>query len=169
MLTNLRKLWLMADWPSVCLSSCTYMLEGFELKLPHLDSLRVWNHGEGELVLLCPKLSQVWFSHNSSLHIWVEDAALDNATLTHCKNVLLVVTFRDKWLQNLVELDVRDSNEVGRRLIEDISQMHRLQVLVYDSFPAACMPQRFPHGLRDLRLMPLTKYLVGGPATPQMA
>ena len=160
----------MAEWPSVCLSSCTYMSEGFELKLPHLNSLRVWNHGEGKLVLSCPKLSQVWFSHNNSLRIRVEDAVLDNVALTHCKNVLLVVTFRDKWLQSLVDLDVRHSNEVGRRLIEDFSQMHRLckeigrqiiehlgrmqqlRILIYDNFPAACMPRTFPQRLQKIDL-----------------
>ncbi len=57
-------------------------------------------------------------------------------------------------LQDLKYLSVKSSDEVGRHLIEDVGHMSRLQTLIYEGIPPACMPKALPHSLQwiDLRL-----------------
>ena len=127
----------------------------FALKLPHLVSLYVTSLDQGELVLSCPELEiEAEFANSDFLRIMFEDADLDDLVLTKCDDIH--VALAQDHLSKLKLLIVQKCSEVGRRLIEEVSQMRCLRTLAYDNFPEACMPTSFPDSLREVFLHPLS-------------
>lgn len=123
----------------------------YTLKLPHLASLYCASFS-GELVLSCPELLRARFSFTSLRRIMVEDAALEDLVLKDCNNVHVALA-QDQLLK-LKVLIVQECSEVGRHLIEEVSEMRNLRTLAYEPFPTACMPTSFPLSLREVFLFP---------------
>ena len=123
------------------------------LKLPHLVYLKVWDVKDGELVVSCPKLAEVWFSHTFQLRIKVEDADLRDLMLLHCDH--LAFRSPETQLQQLKALSAAQCSALDRHIIQDVGHMPRLQHLHCTPFPAACMPREFPNTLRNATLFPL--------------
>ncbi len=147
MLTALQKLELYGP----C-TLCGPFGEAYALKLPHLVSLYLTSF-DGELILSCPELTWAKFATAHLRRTSVEDAALEDLVLYNCKNVH--VAMAQDQLLSLKVLIVEQCYEVGRHLIEELSQMRSLRTLVYESFPAAYMPNNFPYSLREFLLFPL--------------
>lgn len=151
MLTGLQKLDLGLASPNYDMAGQTLVLI-----LPHLVSLTMYGFEQGGIALSCPKLTEAHFEVTKSLHLEVEYPSLDSLTLNACKGIRLALHSHKDQLQNLGYLRVVDSTEIGKHLIEDVSQMRQLWYLEYLDFPATCMPASFPQSLQHLELMPLT-------------
>ena len=123
----------------------------YTLKLPHLASLYCASLS-GELVLSCPELLRARFSFTSLRPIMVEDAALEDLVLKDCNNIHVALA-QDQLLK-LKVLIVQECREVGRHLIEEVSEMRNLRTLAYEPFPTACMPTSFPLSLWEVFLFP---------------
>ena len=129
--------------------------EVLDLKLPHLVFLRLAFVRHGKLVLSCPKLKKAWFDETKQLDIRIEDAILKYLLLDYCDEVDLAISSPRIQLRNLMVLRVWQCSEVGRRLIENLKHMARLADMVYEDFPAACMPASFQQSLEHIQLHPL--------------
>ena len=129
--------------------------EVLDLKLPHLVFLRLAFVRHGKLVLSCPKLKKAWFDETKQLDIRIEDAILKYLLLDYCDEVDLAISSPRIQLRNLMVLRVWQCSEVGRRLIENLKHMARFADMVYEDFPAACMPASFQQSLEHIQLHPL--------------
>ena len=129
--------------------------EKFALKLPHLVNLRMFVLVQGELILSCPQLAIAYIAHAQSLHIKVEEVALERLDLVDCKSFQMEMQYPEPQLERLRNLHVADCSEVGRHLIEDVGLMRQLRRLYYGPLPAAYMPSSFPKSLKDLELIPV--------------
>ena len=153
MLTSLQKLSLRVDsGPPHCSPGCGLSGKTLTLKLPHLAFLYICDFGEGELVLSCPKLTEVRLIEIQALEIQVEDVVLELLELRECKEVCFALKAAERQLQALKTLTVFRCSKVGKQIIEDLENMRDLQTLVYDKFPATCMPRTFPQKLKKIDL-----------------
>ena len=153
MLTSLRKLSLRVDLRPTHLSP-GYSMSGktLTLDLPHLALLRIYDFGDGEIVLSCPMLTEVRLIQTQALVIKVEDAVLEILELRECKGVSFAVKSAEHQLQGLKTLTVFKCKEIGRPIIEHLGRMQHLRTLIYDNFPAACVPRTFPQRLQKIDL-----------------
>lgn len=167
-LTALKRLKLRRDEPHlrsrnalklrVAPSPCHEMLEEkLMFKLPELVELIWWGiqPPKGELVLIGPKLTKVYFREVESLGITVENAALEELTLIQRERIQFMLVSPQDQLKKLRSLEVEECKESGRHLIQDFDLMRNLKRLVYHGFPATCMPTSFHEGLEDISLAPL--------------
>ena len=133
---------------------CSLSQKRLTLKLPHLVSLQFWGFKAGALLLSCPKLADISVAHSELLRVKVENAALESLTLYECKPVQFALKSPETQLQKLKTLSVKHFSEVGRHLIQGVSQMGSLRKLSYCGFPAACLPSSFPQSLWEVTLCP---------------
>ncbi len=153
MLTALREL--VINYPGT--GDCLYTDlagEKLVLKLPHLAIFSLSCLENGELIMACPKLAEVTFLCTHAMRIGVEHAVLKSLTLTNCQQIRFAVRSLGSQLHNLETLDVSSSSELGKHIIQDVGQMQHLHTLIYQDFPAACVPTRFPQSLQSLDLCP---------------
>lgn len=130
--------------------------ETLTLKLPDLAELD-WHDIQPlqkELVLSCPKLAHADFVGIESIRIKVEHALLKCLTLAG-RDTLFVVDHPEVQLQSLQSLNVDESSETGRHLMQDLDQRTNLKCLRYVDFPATCMPTSFPGSLQEIELSSL--------------
>ena len=71
------------------------------LKLPNLVSLRLYALCQGVVVVSCPKLAWIRVGSTESLHIKVEDAALQSLCLSGCKKIQLALQDQLRSLEGL--------------------------------------------------------------------